>query len=1011
MKPLKKIILPIVLMFCIFSSQAQYFGKNKVVYEDFDFRIYETPHFEIYHYLDNEAEIRQFAQLCERWYARHQEIFRDTLPGKSPIILYNNHADFQQTTVIQQLISVGTGGVTEGIRQRVVMPVSPASAETNHVLGHEMVHVFQYNLMLNNDSLQGGRQNSRSMPLWMIEGLSEYLSIGSRHVQTALWMRDAVKHDNIPTMNEMTRDPQNYFPYRYGHAFWAYFAGVYGDDMILPLFYSTAMMGPEAAVDSLTRLPADSLSAEWAAELKETYQPFLEGRQASVGELLFDASNAGTTNIAPAISPDGEKMIFISDRNVFSIDFFLADVNQKEIAREITNIVRDARIDQYSYLESAGTWNPRGTRFALTAFMEGKNKLLIADLEDQQLENTITLGDLNAFNNPDWSPDGNSIVVSGLKQGNSNLFVYDLNTQQTTQLTHDEYDALHPQWSPDGRKILFITNQGPATDLELIRYGNYKLAEYDLETGNINVIDILPDANIVNPRYSPDGSQIFFVADADGFRNIYRYDIRSEQIRRLTNLQTGVIGISSISPCFDISRETGDLIYTLYNNSNFELHRINISDLEGPVFASREVDLTAAVLPPEDPWAPAFVDKNLKSYPLAEPQRFETEKFDPKFTLENIGSRGIGVGTSQFGTAMAGGVSLMFSDILRENTLVTALQVQGRIIDIAGQIAYVNQASRFNWGGIISHYPYRYARGGLRADTLQGQVVRNLVILEERVFESELGTFGIYPLSRQLRFEGGLSATMYNFRRDSINNYFSGNLLIDREEYELEAPETFYIYRAYLAYVGDGSLFGLTSPMEGYRYRFQADRTMGEFEFWGLTADYRRYFLIRPFSLGTRLMHYGRYGDDADEMQPIYLGNPYFVRGYSFRSLRQPQGVENYMPIENLTGSKVAIANIELRLPFTGPEEVALIRSRLFFSDLILFADGGLSWFSFENISMQWEPSQEQNVHTPVFSSGIALRLNLFGAVILEPYLAFPFQRRSDQTDPTFGFYLSAGGF
>ena len=234
MKRSIQILLFITLLLGVsFSSEAQYFGKNKVNYEVFDFKIYETPNFEIYHYLEDEEEVKNFAQLCERWYRRHQQVFLDTLDKKNPIILYNNHPDFQQTTVTGGLIGIGTGGFTEGYRKRVVMPYSASNRETNHVLGHELVHVYQYNMFKESDSL--GLRSTRNVPIWMIEGLAEYLSIGRSDVKTAMWMRDAVMQGDLPTLKDMSRNPQQYFPYRYGHVFWSYMTGLYGDGIIRPL--------------------------------------------------------------------------------------------------------------------------------------------------------------------------------------------------------------------------------------------------------------------------------------------------------------------------------------------------------------------------------------------------------------------------------------------------------------------------------------------------------------------------------------------------------------------------------------------------------------------------------------------------------------------------------------------------------------------------------------------------------------------------------------------------------
>ncbi len=125
------------------STSAQYFGRNKVLYENFDFKVAQTPHFDIYHYLKNASVRDRFVQNTEQWYLMHQQVLRDTFKERNPFILYNSHAHFQQTRAIEGQIDVGTGGVTEGLKNRVVMPFMESNAQTDHVLGHELVHAFQ----------------------------------------------------------------------------------------------------------------------------------------------------------------------------------------------------------------------------------------------------------------------------------------------------------------------------------------------------------------------------------------------------------------------------------------------------------------------------------------------------------------------------------------------------------------------------------------------------------------------------------------------------------------------------------------------------------------------------------------------------------------------------------------------------------------------------------------------------------------------------------------------------
>src|SRR5688572_19262656 len=89
------------------EASAQYFGRNKVNYKKLDFRVLQTPNFDLYHYLDNTSYRNRFAQHTEQWYRMHQSVFRDTFENKNPFLLYNNHADFQQTRAIEGEIGVG----------------------------------------------------------------------------------------------------------------------------------------------------------------------------------------------------------------------------------------------------------------------------------------------------------------------------------------------------------------------------------------------------------------------------------------------------------------------------------------------------------------------------------------------------------------------------------------------------------------------------------------------------------------------------------------------------------------------------------------------------------------------------------------------------------------------------------------------------------------------------------------------------------------------------------------
>src|SRR5688500_15959080 len=110
------------LLFLPSLLPAQYFGRNKVQWEQFDWQVLKTEHFDIYYYPEEEKAVRDTARMAERWYARLRQVFeRDFLERKS-IVLYADQSDFQQTTAVRALIGKGTAGVTDGRRTRAVRP-------------------------------------------------------------------------------------------------------------------------------------------------------------------------------------------------------------------------------------------------------------------------------------------------------------------------------------------------------------------------------------------------------------------------------------------------------------------------------------------------------------------------------------------------------------------------------------------------------------------------------------------------------------------------------------------------------------------------------------------------------------------------------------------------------------------------------------------------------------------------------------------------------------------------
>ncbi|ASU35039.1 tolB protein precursor [Mucilaginibacter xinganensis] len=1019
-------------------ARAQYFGQNKVRYKNLKFQVYKTPHFEIYYYLKNDSMIKRFAQESELWYTLHQQVFRDTFKKPNPIILYADHPDFQQTTAIDGEIDVGTGGITEGLKNRVVMPVMETNQMTRHVIGHELVHAFQYHALQGGDSTTF--ENIGNLPLWMIEGMAEYLSLGKKDSYTAMWMRDAYLNHDIPTVRDLT-ESNKYFPYRYGEAFWSFIGSTYGDTVIVPFFKNTARFGLAYGIRRTFGYDDKTLSSLWKSSIEATYKPYLKDTlQVPVGNRIIDERNSGKMNLAPAVSPDGKYLAFLSEKNLFAVDLFLADAKTGRVMRKLTSKVSNTHIDEFNFIESAGAWSPDSKKFAFSVFNKGINRMVVVDVASGSIVNDVAMGKAEQFSNLSWSPDGKSIVFQGLAEGQGDLYLYNFDTKQVKQLTNDKYTDYQPSFSRDGKKIVFSSDR-TTYDKSLSYQLTFSLTELDLATGKVNDINVFSGANNLNPQYSSDGSQIYFLSNHDGFRNMYRYTSATGKVEQMTNLFTGVCGITEYSPALSVSANN-DIVYSYYSKQKYSIYNAKATDFKPTNVDMQASDFGAGILPPARSVGVDLINSNLNNY-LAYPKlpldSIKTIPYKPKFKMDYLASSGVGASVSQFGAGLSSGVQGVFSDILGRNQIYAGVAVNGAVYDFGGQFTYINQTGRWNIGGSISHIPFQTANYSVVNSTYKPNSTTTVPSVEERydlirIFQDQVSLFTSYPITKKTRIEFGTGLSHYYYRVDRYTTVYDtlGNALdytkrhVPNTEYNSDPANNgisltpFTIFNLNTALVGDNSFFGVASPLSGYRYRLQAEYDFGTYRFFAPTIDLREYLRVAPVTFAARFYGYGRFGNTGNLYQ-LYTGYPFLIRGYEAQTFYNGKGKTptNGFTIDQLSGNRIAVANFEVRLPFTGPEKLSQFKSKILFTELNAFFDAGLAWNAGDQIKFQQAPDAigtdakgqtiyNPNQRVPALSAGISLRINIFGYFVLEPYLAVPFNR-TDVTKPVFGLGFTPG--
>jgi Tol biopolymer transport system component len=1066
-----RVLLLLALVVGAGPARAQmYFGQNQVQYDKFRWKVLETEHFLVHYYPEEADIINDAARMAERSYARLSRMLNHQFREKKPLILFRSRTDFGQNNVTGDL-GEGTGGVTEALRHRILLPFTGDFQSFEHVLAHEIVHGFQYDIFARGRA-GGGLQTLAQVqpPLWMMEGMAEYLSLGPGHVLTQSWIRDAALNGSLPTIEQMTNYPDRFFPYRFGEALWEYIGARWGDDVIGEILNATPNVGVERAFKRELGLSLEELSEEWreAMQVKHLPQIATMDRARKFSEPLLNQRKSGGLAqlfIAPAYSPDGKYIAFISLgsflRGEVFPDLWLGDGETGKRIKRLVKSTLDPDFEELRLLYSQSSFSPDGRQLAFTAQRNGKDVLYTMDVQRRRVTRTFDELPLDVVMSPSWSPDGSEIVFSGYDHGIHDLFIVNVASGQLRQLTNDKHAELMPQWSPDGKTIAFATDRGEGTDLDVLRFAKWRIATFDLASARIEVLPNQDGLNL-NPMWAPDGRSVAFISDRSGTANLFLYDFDTREHYQLTNVIGAVSAFAEYSPAITWARAADKLAFTYYENGDYTVWTVSNPRrlkkepyrpaVSGPVVASstRADNRTAAsqlqesnaaemlraiqsatraadssrgdaislyrsstgLRPSADAPAaqersgndPVSVAELLDSATFALPDTLQFRAYDykPGLQPEYIARPSVGYAQDNYGRGLFGGTAIILGDLLGNNRLALAGQVNGRFSEAFFYGAYTNLASRLQYTVGAAQSPYfflsNYAEDPVGDGT--ARIIQSYEIA--RYIVRQGFAIAMRPQNRFTRWEYGLNANSVSRsivvlrRLIDFNSGFASDFVTEN----VQNLGGFSYVAPYAAYVSDNTLFGYTAPISGRRFRFQVEPSVGNLQWTEFTADYRRYVPILFNFLTFAWRTQANIAVGKDEYQfPKYIGRADFVRGYDREQFASQfcggfTASEASCSATELLGSRVAFANAELRFPLVRRFDLGLVPISLPPVDGLFFFDAGVAWRRGQTVHLSKPDNYDEDLNRYVLRSyGLGIRLNLFGFALVRWDYSIPLDR------------------
>jgi Tol biopolymer transport system component len=1020
-------VIFVLVMFLLPGSVSAQFGQNKVQYKTFDWSYLQTSHFDIY-FTKGGEDIAQFAAFtAESSLTDLTKNIGYNIKNRIPIIIFNSHNEFQQNNIIDEYQPEGVGGVTELFKNRITIPFEGDYGMFRHVIHHELLHAYM------NDMYYGGAlQNIISQniqlqfPSWFSEGMAEFQSLGGNDKGNDMFMRDAVIYDYLPPIDYIN----GYLSYRGGQSFFAWLENEYGKAKIGDLMQQIKALGDvDEGFKDVYGMRLEKLSEKWHKSLKQIYWPDISSRQEITdfaSRITNHKKGDGYYNTAPAISPRGDRIAYISNRDDY-FDVFIADVKTGRIIKKLISGTRTANFEELHLLVPGMCWSPDGRKIAITAKGGDKDVLYIINVNNED-EKELPIKFEGIFS-VDWNPDNNSLVFVGDNSRQSDIWVYNLKTKKLEQITNDKFSDSYPTWSKDGTKIYFSSDRGSHTDLNSIPE-DFNMAKYDYSEKDLYVYDMKNEtlkrftndknANESHVVSSPDGKKVLFISDKNGINNIWLRDLQAGEERPITNsldpiynlslshdgkrlafnaLDEGGYDIFYIENPFEIKLKTKEIPNTVFverlkqNNITSESDSLltlksdslksdtaamgkELSEINAhldSLNAHKEInalygrDITINL-------KPSIQDSNItarNNLKLKEPSKFKL-----KDNMNNDGSFKVNKYKIKFSPdiiysnvnyssfyGVQGVAQMAFSDVLGNHRIYILTSL---VLDLKNSdyaFAYYYLPKRIDYG----IEAYHSARFLLVGNSSFNQLYRY------RTYGANLNAS--YPIDKFNRLDGALS---YN------------NLTKENLDDPNEPAQYLHYVLPIVSYVHDNTLWGYTAPVRGTRYNLTLLGTpkigADGVSFVSAMLDYRTYFkFFDDYDFVWRLNTGASLGPNP---QRFYIGGTdnwinYEVENNTFpvEDIKDFAFATPILPLRGFnynarSGSKFALMNTELRFPMFrylvfGPLPLA-------FQNIqgVLFTDIGTVWTN--NKKLQFFQNVDGHLQTKDLLIGMGFGTRIF---------------------------------
>ncbi len=502
------------------------FGKNRVQYQKFKWKYYQTENFNSYFSQDGLGLGKYVAQIAEMELPSIEEFVEYGLQRRINIVIYNNYDEMQQSNIGMGIDWQNTGGVTKLVNNKMIVYFDGNHDNLRRQIRQGIARVLVDNVLFGDDLGEfAANQALLDLPKWLTDG---YIAYAAENWSTTLDddLRAAMLSGNYNNFYQLAFDK----PLLAGHSFWKYMADKYGKSKTTYFLYlSRIYRNLNNASQKIAKKKFKKILQDFMVDVPQQYFKDIRGRrntprgQLSVSETI-DKKDFIRFNANPI--PRSFSYAFVEfKQGRYQVVLMENFVNRRILVKLGVRSREEEIAPNYPIL----AWDGKGTRLAVLYNDEGKTKFFVYDVVNHSKLWQHNIDKFDQIQDMKYMLDNNTLLFSAVRSGQTDIYIYKIDKQTFEQVTDDVYDDLDPSFVafPNKTGILYASNRPTAqaasgTDsMPGKRYNIYLVDNWN--KSDVKQISKLTDLKLGNARFPSQYNQshFTFISDENGINNRY----------------------------------------------------------------------------------------------------------------------------------------------------------------------------------------------------------------------------------------------------------------------------------------------------------------------------------------------------------------------------------------------------------------------------------------------------------------------------------------------------------